>query len=158
MSARAESGRSLRWLIDGIRQRWKKLLVLEVALVLAIPALLLVPIGHAQSEPYLVAIPVPTSLHSAPCSNVVFDQGGTYSFTWLVPNDNPTTLTVYSPTGSTLFSGVTAGGSSGSVPVDYPHEVEYRFCLSILSYVAPGPDPQVTVNGRLAYTTSAPLL
>lgn len=158
MSARAEPGRSPWGWVGWIRRHWKPLLVVELGLVVVIPALLIVPIAHAQSEAYLVSIPVPTSAHAAPCSDVVFTESGTYSFTWLVPNGNPTTLTVYSPTGATLFSGVSSGGGSGHVPVTYPNEIEYRFCVAVLSYVAPGATPEITVNGKLAYTTAAPLL
>jgi hypothetical protein len=158
MSARAEPGHSPWWRRVPIRRWWKRWFVLLIVGGVLIEALYLVPIAHAQSQGILVVIPIPTQAGSPTCTDWVFNESGTYSFTWVVPNQNPTTLTVESPVGGALYNASAVQAGSGSFLVAYPHELAYRFCLSVHTVVATGPTSVVTVNGKLSYSTSAPLL
>jgi hypothetical protein len=121
--------------------------------------LFLVPVPHAARTSYVVLVADPSNSSTPSCEGAVFYQTGIYSFTWYVPNGNPTFLTVNSSTGGTVYHGLTNGGQAGSFAVD-SSDSPYEFCLNIEASAPtlPGPQSVVAVSGDLSYSYTAPTL
>ena len=145
------------------RPRWTYAIAVVVLIVSIMGFLFLIPVSHSATANYVLLVAIPSNASSPSCQETVFYQAGIYSFTWFVPNGNPTFLTVYNSTDNstraTLYHGLTWGGEAGSFKVDSPASI-YVFCLEVTaSYpVEPGPQSVVTVSGGLSYSYSAPTL
>lgn len=145
------------------RPRWTYAIAVGVVTGSVLGFLFIVPVSHPATADYVILVAIPSNTSSPSCQGTVFYQTGIYSFTWYVPNGNPTYLSVYNSTNNstraTLYHGLTYGGQAGRFRVDSTASI-YVFCLEIIanSPVVPGPFSVVTVSGSLSYSYSAPTL
>jgi hypothetical protein len=151
------------WRRSPQRPRWTYAAAIIVVLGTVLGFLFLVPFPHSATADYVLLVAIPSNASTPSCQGTVFNQAGVYSFTWYVPNGNPTFLTVYNSTDNStrvmLYHGLTNGGAAGSFRVDSIASI-YVFCLEVLanSPVEPGPSSVVTISGGLSYSYSTPTL
>ena len=151
------------WTQPPKRSRGAYGIALAVAIGSVLGFLFFVPVQHSATADYMLLVAIPSNTSSPSCQGASFQQTGVYSFTWYVPNGNPTFLTVYNSTENssraTLYHGLTNGGAAGSFSVDSDAST-YDFCLETkASSPAPaGPFSVVTVSGGLSYRYAAPML
>ena len=134
--------------------------MLSLVAVAALGVAYYVPVSHAASQEYLILIAIPSNASVPSCQGAVFYQGGTFEFSWYVPNGNPTRLTVTQTTDNvTVYTGLTDGGADGSLSVQ-PAVSILVFCLTVYAVEVepPGPSSVVSVYGNLQYSYSAPIL
>jgi hypothetical protein len=142
------------------RARLTYAVVAAIAVGAVIGFLFVVPVPQSTATQYTILVGVPSNASVPSCQGVVFYQTGTYNFNWFVPNGNPTSLNVTdSEGGPTLYTGLTWGEASGSIPVGGPASY-YVFCLTVRAstLVEPGSQSVVTVSGALIHKYYAPTL